>query len=214
MARSNKTIEQKYNTPFAANIRKLMDERAVTQDVLAKAIGKTRQTVSQYANGISEPSYEALIKIANFFCVSTDFLLGISPYQTTDKNQEFICKYTGLGEKSVKLLHNLNTVHEKYPPTNGEVSIEATYAKSRISALNTVLESNECTDILMLLYIFLNMDFTDEKRVYELPTIYCGDAEFDLSSEDIGWGLLRRFENNLYKMRDTTKNKITANYLL
>ena len=73
MARSNKTIEQKYNTPFAANIRKLMDERAITQDVLAKAIGKTRQTVSQYANGISEPSYEALIKIANFFCVSTDF---------------------------------------------------------------------------------------------------------------------------------------------
>ena len=119
MARGNKSIDQKYNTPFASNVRKLMDERRITQDALAKNIGKTRQTVSQYANGISEPSYETLIKIANYFCVSIDYLLGVSPYQTTDKSQEFVCKYTGLSEASVKYLKLLmdvqagKTVHPK-----------------------------------------------------------------------------------------------------
>lgn len=102
MARSNKTIEQKYNTPFAANIRKLMDERAITQDVLAKAIGKTRQTVSQYANGISEPSYEALIKIANFFSVSIDYLLGITDISSQNQNIRSIAEFTGLSQKAVE----------------------------------------------------------------------------------------------------------------
>lgn len=113
MARSNKTIEQKYNTPFAANIRKLMDERAITQDVLAKAIGKTRQTVSQYANGISEPSYETLIKIANFFNVSIDYLLGVSPYSTADIDLKYVCQYTGLSEKSIKYLKMLSDIQSK-----------------------------------------------------------------------------------------------------
>ena len=102
MARSNKTIEQKYNTPFAANIRKLMDERAVTQDVLAKAIGKTRQTVSQYANGISEPSYEALIKIANFFNVSVDYLLGITDISSQNQSIRSTAEFTGLSQKAVE----------------------------------------------------------------------------------------------------------------
>lgn len=102
MAKGNKTIEQKYNTPFAANIRKLMDERSVTQDVLAKAIGKTRQTISQYANGISEPSYEALIKIASFFSVSIDYLLGITDISSQNQDIRSTAKFTGLSQKSIE----------------------------------------------------------------------------------------------------------------
>lgn len=55
-----------------------MEDRKTTQGELASVIGMKRQTISQYVNGISEPSYEVLVKIARFFDVSTDYLLGLS----------------------------------------------------------------------------------------------------------------------------------------
>lgn len=76
MARNKTQIGEKYNAPFPTALRRLMDERGETQENIAKAAEKTRQTVSQYVNGISEPGYETLVKIADYFDVSIDFLLG------------------------------------------------------------------------------------------------------------------------------------------
>lgn len=77
MAR-NKKQGDKYNAPFATTLRQLIEERNVTQGDIAAVTGVTRQTVSQYCNGISEPGYDTLIKIANYFDVSIDYLLRLS----------------------------------------------------------------------------------------------------------------------------------------
>lgn len=112
MARGNKTIEEKYNSPFASNIRKLMLERGVTQDELAHAIGKTRQTVSQYVNGISEPGYSTLVCIADFFNVPVDFLLGRTEVQSMDSTIQSIAANTGLSEHSVtSLISDTSDIH-------------------------------------------------------------------------------------------------------
>lgn len=76
MARNKTPIEEKYNAPFPTALRTLMEERGETQENIAKAAGKTRQTISQYVNGISEPGYDVLVQIADHFDVSTDYLLG------------------------------------------------------------------------------------------------------------------------------------------
>lgn len=76
MARNKTSIEEKYNAPFPTALRALMEERGETQENIAKAAGKTRQTISQYVNGISEPGYDVLIRIADYFDVSIDYLLG------------------------------------------------------------------------------------------------------------------------------------------
>ena len=76
MARNKTPVEEKYNAPFPTALRTLMEERGETQENIAKAAGKTRQTISQYVNGISEPGYDVLIKIADYFDVSIDYLLG------------------------------------------------------------------------------------------------------------------------------------------
>ena len=62
MGRVKKSFNEKYNSPFAVNMRDLMREYGVTQDTLAAKIGRTRQTVCQYVNGESEPGYERLRK--------------------------------------------------------------------------------------------------------------------------------------------------------
>lgn len=76
MSRNKTQIGEKYSAPFPTALRKLMEERGETQENIAKAVGKTRQTISQYVNGVSEPGYDALVKIADYFDVSIDYLLG------------------------------------------------------------------------------------------------------------------------------------------
>ena len=76
MARQKRNIAEKYNSVFATRLRQIIQERDITQDSIATHIGVSRQTVSQYANGISDPSFETLGKIADYFNVTTDYLLG------------------------------------------------------------------------------------------------------------------------------------------
>lgn len=57
-------------------IVKLRKLRKITQEELAKKIGSTRSALSQYEIGTRSPDYETLKKIADYFEVSTDYLLG------------------------------------------------------------------------------------------------------------------------------------------
>ena len=54
--------------------------------------------------------YDKIAILARHYGVSSDFLLGLSPYPTVEKDLEYICKYTGLSEASVKYLKLLTDV--------------------------------------------------------------------------------------------------------
>ena len=77
-----------------------------TQQRLAEAIGCSRQTVSLYANGNASPDAEKLKLIADFFHVSTDYLLGRTNAKTQNADLRAICDYTGLSEGSVNTLYS------------------------------------------------------------------------------------------------------------
>jgi len=83
-------VEETKYTPFSNRLRGLMEVTYTTQGRLSEHIGKTRQTVSQYINGISEPGYDVLVKIAGFFGVSTDYLLGNEPEITANEERKRI----------------------------------------------------------------------------------------------------------------------------
>ena len=50
-----------------------------TQVQLARKLGVTKQTVSNWENDNIQPSIDMLIKISNIFNVSTDYLLDLTP---------------------------------------------------------------------------------------------------------------------------------------
>lgn len=58
-------------------IRKLRLERNLSQVDLAKKLNVTKQSVSNWENDNIQPSIEMLIKLAEAFSVSTDYLLGL-----------------------------------------------------------------------------------------------------------------------------------------
>lgn len=58
------------------NLRKLREEAHVSQAALARALGVAQNTVSNWENGNRDPSNEALMRVADFFGVTVDYLLG------------------------------------------------------------------------------------------------------------------------------------------
>ena len=57
-------------------IAKLREKRGLTQGNLAEKIGISRASLSHYETNRREPDYDTLEKIADFFNVSVDYLLG------------------------------------------------------------------------------------------------------------------------------------------
>lgn len=56
-------------------IRELRKKCGITMKELGAAIGAAESTISQYETGKRQPDYETLLKIAEFFGVTTDYLL-------------------------------------------------------------------------------------------------------------------------------------------
>lgn len=58
------------------NIKSLRLSYNITQVELAKRLGVSKQCVSNWENDNIQPSIDMLVKIARFFNVSCDYLLG------------------------------------------------------------------------------------------------------------------------------------------
>ena len=57
-------------------IKLLRNQRNITQVELARHLSVSKQAVSNWENDNIQPSIDMLVKIAGFFSVSTDYLLG------------------------------------------------------------------------------------------------------------------------------------------
>lgn len=57
-------------------IKQLREKKEVSQSELASNIGIARNTLSQYETGKRQPDYKTLLKFADYFNVSVDYLLG------------------------------------------------------------------------------------------------------------------------------------------
>lgn len=64
---------------FADILKKLRKSRKLNQKQFVKEVYISPSAVSQYETGRVMPSRETLDRIAKYFGVSTDFLLGTSP---------------------------------------------------------------------------------------------------------------------------------------
>lgn len=72
---------------LGGRIAGLRENTRLTQEELADKIGITRAALSHYEKDRREPDYETLKKIADFFNVTTDYLLGHSPYRRINTNE-------------------------------------------------------------------------------------------------------------------------------
>lgn len=64
------------NVQFTHRLRILLGEPGETQGKLADAIGVKRQSIGQWKDGTTVPDIVSLGKIADYYKVTTDYLLG------------------------------------------------------------------------------------------------------------------------------------------
>lgn len=65
---------------LSTRLKDLRQTKSVDQETVANMLEVSRSTYTKYETGQNKPSHDALIKLANYFSVSTDYLLG----QTAD----------------------------------------------------------------------------------------------------------------------------------
>ena len=61
---------------FAERLRELREKHGLTQKELGNALNVTSQTISNYEIGKREPEISEFIKLADYFGVSIDYLIG------------------------------------------------------------------------------------------------------------------------------------------
>ena len=103
MAKTKKSFD--YGDPFPSRFRNLIEKKGATLDALAAEFNTTRQTVSNWQNGVTVPDAVSICDIARYFGVTTDYLLGLTDVKTIETNVRAVAEYTGLSEDAVKELH-------------------------------------------------------------------------------------------------------------
>jgi transcriptional regulator with XRE-family HTH domain len=111
------------NERFIKNLKALRTGKGLKQEDLAVILGLSRSTITKYENDEREPDFNTLQKIADYFGVSTDFLLGrtnqvsetqtkyevINPFPTNGNPME------DLPEEALKeLRHYTEYLYEKW----------------------------------------------------------------------------------------------------
>ena len=71
------------NLIFSKNLRKLREDKKISQKSAALSLGISQALLSHYEKGIRECGLDFLTRAAKFYKVSTDFMLGIE----TDKEK-------------------------------------------------------------------------------------------------------------------------------
>ena len=69
---------------LSMRLKQLRMEKNLRQDQIASLVGVEKSSISLYENDMRQPSYEVLIRYAEVFHVSTDYLFGRSNDRTLD----------------------------------------------------------------------------------------------------------------------------------
>lgn len=90
-------------------LKKLREESGITQKQLADAIGVSQQSINKYENHNIEPDIETLIRIADYFDTSVDYIIGhsdmrrklevTSPFELNNDESRIIDTYRKLTQK-------------------------------------------------------------------------------------------------------------------
>ena len=117
-------------------------KKGLSQLAFAKILGISQQTIGSWETGRTSPDFETLIKIASFFNVTTDYLLGVTDVPTkknvqstliklSDEELQLIKKYRELPLKAQKKIKfNIDIEHDDV------INLEKTKTKSDMKEIS------------------------------------------------------------------------------
>lgn len=100
-------MEEKTNVKkcFKERFAELRAQSGLSQSKLGKALSLSPATIGYYENGDRLPDIETAARIAQYFNVSADYLLGLSDTMSTEHDVKTACAITGLSENALERIH-------------------------------------------------------------------------------------------------------------
>lgn len=108
-----KAVMLLYYSEFGENLKKLRTAHSLTQQELGAKVGLSKAVVSKYENGLGYPTFDVLIRIAAYFGVTTDYLLGVTADVWCDPQDALASVLALLKEQGVVSADACETVREK-----------------------------------------------------------------------------------------------------
>lgn len=214
----NETEINIYLQLFRERLRNLRGEKSLQE--VAKDIEISRATLGYYESGDRKPDIEILLKIAKYYNVSCDYLLGLTATDCTDIDTRIISEKTGLLPQTIAWLYDLSQSSEKH---NDYLKLET---------VNFILSDN--VDIIGILtqYLFMNIDnvriLSDAednnsgyksvgKNKIELENIGFMDEKHNYvivynSSNYVLYALLTDLQQELIQLRKAIQKNISDNH--
>lgn len=90
---------------FYERLRSLLKDKGMTGKEFSEEMGVTTAKAGRWLTGVTEPSFDELVKICDYFQVSTDYMLK-GKLGNFDLSEEDI-KFLALSKKEKKRLMNI-----------------------------------------------------------------------------------------------------------
>lgn len=99
---------------FGDILRDLLEEKSITQKQMAEDLNIAASTLGNYIRNLRQPDFDTIKRIANYFSVTTDFLLDYHP-QTT---------ISPLENDLLRIFRTLSPEHQKIYIEQGKVFLK------------------------------------------------------------------------------------------
>lgn len=183
--------QEKYNATFPTRLRELLAPKGVTITALADKLEISRQAVSQYQDGSTQPNLQCLAEIAKYFGVSTDWLLGLTDMRTPNMDVRAIANYTHLSDKAIERLNSLTAIE------GGDLYL---------IMLSTMIESPELYRLIGQIRYYIDRLAVYEASSKDDPAAF-DEAEYKITSER--YGVTYSFEKLLNDVLERLSDKYT-----
>lgn len=186
-------------------IKELRESRKIPQKELAIELNIPPNSLSQYENGKREPSYDLIKRIANYFDVTIDFILGnnsisICPIcgfgdnplseQSRNEHEEFHKKFLEIKEK-FQFFMNWGDADKLRSDSVFTFRNPSTSFDEKLDAFDNYLKADFSLEIIRSNYEYEHLNYEHYCKV-EVGTL----ERDDLVSQDIIDALIRKYGIN------------------
>ena len=155
-------VFDKAESPLAKRLQQLVTNPSELKDYL----GCSLQAVNQYKQGTAFPKVENLIKIAEYYGISVDYLLGLTDIPNLDNDLQSIHRITGLSVGAICKLSEFKK--------NGEFPF--------INVISTMIEDRNAAYFLALICQYIALT---EKEKSELIGIEMNGVKAEFFKENL-----------------------------
>ena len=122
---------------FSDRLKSLRKSKKLTQVQISELIGVQQGTYSRWENGTLEPGLEYVVKLANLFETTTDYLLGQTPYSVIDS----------IPLEQIDISNIANFSKKEFDILKHSIAVEVTRNKIKATELkDRVIEKNQLSE--------------------------------------------------------------------